>query len=531
MSQHVSSVGPQVSLQPREKSGSELSEQLSNSFHEGAAARLASSFSEVPTPLREGTVSLREAAKTSAVLNRSLISSGSQRALSIRHTNARFIVLLGIAGFMFGNFYFFDQTSATEKAIEAQTGMSPTTFGVLSSVYSWPNVVLPLVGGVMIDRIGLKTSTLVFTALTVLGSSLFTLGLWNKSTTMLIAARVVFGVGGESQNVACMAFVCKWFKETNMAFATAIAICVSRLGSVAAFDTQGPFVHNLGVVPASFIGTCICGFSMLSAIFTVAFDVCADRKDKQKGLEVFNESQDENINVLDAFKLGNMFFLLTISLVATYVAVFPFLQVISANYLNERFDFEESAADSIAAYVNLTSAFLSPILGILVDRFGRRPMLLCFSSGCFVLANVGFILWPACERCWSILSLYILMGIGLSVYGSVIWPCVPLVVEEHMVGTAYGLATSAQNLGMAVSPMLIKWLNKASGGWTTSFIYILVCVSTGLCAGLVVWIMDYRSDRRLILPKLPELSIIEEHEEQAGFPEAVHNPGAVEYTP
>ena len=29
------------------------------------------------------------------------------------------------------------------------------------------------------------------------------------------------------------------------------------------------------------------------------------------------------------------------------------------------------------------------------------------------------------------------MVIGLSVYGSVIWPCVPLVVEEHMVGTAY----------------------------------------------------------------------------------------------
>lgn len=262
-------------------------------------------------------------------------------------------------------------------------------------------------------------------------------------------------------------------------------------------------MDKFGVTLASGVGSVICSVSLISAVFAAVFDYRCDQKDADRGLAVVNESADENINISDVTKLGKMYVLLTTSLVTTYVAAFPFLQVVSAPYLKERFGFKASGADSIASYVNLTSAVLSPFLGLLVDKFGRRPMLLCLSSSMFVITYVGFIIFPECDHCWSVISLYIVMGIGLSVYGSVIWASVPLVVEERLVGTAYGLATALQNFGMAVSPMILTALHSSSGAWTSSFIYVLSCIGIGLAAGMAVWIMDSRKDKRLILPKLP----------------------------
>jgi len=444
----------------------------------------------------ESELSNIETGKKSA----SLISDHSHvtDAQSMRYTGWRFFMLASTAGFMFGNYYFFDQTSATEAAIKDRTHMSENTFGLLSSVYSFPNVILPLLGGMVIDVFGVRRASLLFTSITLLGSCVFTLGLWQRSANILIVGRVIFGVGGESQNVASLAFIAKWFKGRELSFAVAINIAVSRLGSVAAFDTQGPLADKFGVTAGSVVGSAICLFSLCSAFLALWVDWRCDRKDAARGLTVDDAAVDETVRLKDIGRFGTLYWLVTISCVTTYVAAFPFMQVISAPYLKARFGFGESAADQIVSNVNLTSAFLSPILGLFVDKFGRRPILLTFSSSVFVITNIGFLLYPDCHHCWSILSLYVLMGIALSVYGSVIWPCVPLIVDANVVGTAFGLTTALQNMGMAISPMVLTHLHGSSGNFDSSFVYILCCVAVGLAAGIAAWIVDRRGDRRLM---------------------------------
>lgn len=438
--------------------------------------------------------------KVSSTLLEGHRTSGSNaiEGNSIRKTGWRFVMLAATAGFMFGNFYFFDQTSATEDAIRKQTGMTENEFGFLSSVYSWPNVILPLFGGMAIDIFGVRIAALVFTCLVTLGSLLFTLGLSMESTTMLIVARVVFGLGGESQNVSSLAFITKWFRGKELAFAVAIDIAVSRLGSVATFDTQGVLAKQWDVTSASAVGSAVCLLSLVSGVFCVWVDWWGDRKDRTRGLIVDAATADEEFHLRDITQFGKFYWLVTISCVTTYVAAFPFMQVISAPYLLERFDFDEQAADSIVSNINLTSAFLAPVLGLIVDRFGRRPLLLVFSSSAFVIALSGFMIYPKCHHCESVLGLYILMGVALSVYGSVIWPIVPLCVDKSVVGTAFGLMTALQNMGMAISPMVLTYLHQNSGSFTSSFVYILGCVCVGLAAGITIWILDRKGDGRLM---------------------------------
>jgi len=41
------------------------------------------------------------------------------------------------------------------------------------------------------------------------------------------------------------------------------------------------------------------------------------------------------------------------------------------------------------------------------------------------------------------------------VFGSVIWPCVPVIVSEKMQGLGYGLMTSCQNTGQFIVPIIL----------------------------------------------------------------------------
>ena len=128
-------------------------------------------------------------------------------------------------------------------------------FGLLQSIYSWPNTVLPLFGGVLIDSFGIRKSMILFMSFVALGQVIYTFGLAQQSYYLSLLGRCTFGLGGESLNVSSLAMIALWFKGKELAFAMGIVICVSRLGSVTAFNTQGLLIDSAGVVEASFCGT------------------------------------------------------------------------------------------------------------------------------------------------------------------------------------------------------------------------------------------------------------------------------------
>jgi MFS family permease len=58
------------------------------------------------------------------------------------------------------------------------------------------------------------------------------------------------------------------------------------------------------------------------------------------------------------------------------------------------------------------------------------------------------------------------MGISFSLVPAVMWPSVAYIIEESRLGTAYGLMTMIQNIGLAGFNFLIGWVNDFSGGYT-----------------------------------------------------------------
>jgi hypothetical protein len=54
------------------------------------------------------------------------------------------------------------------------------------------------------------------------------------------------------------------------------------------------------------------------------------------------------------------------------------------------------------------------------------------------------------------------MGISFSLVPAAMWPSVALIVEGKKLGTAYGLMTMIQNIGLTTFNLLVGWANDIS---------------------------------------------------------------------
>ena len=94
-----------------------------------------------------------------------------------------------------------------------------------------------------------------------------------------------------------------------------------------------------------------------------------------------------------------------------------------------------------------------PLMGLWADKYGHRTIIAIIGSVIFIGAfATSALLKPCDDSCDSELIPIVLIGLGYATYVGVIWGLIPLVVEQERVGTAFGIAMSFMNIGMAISP-------------------------------------------------------------------------------
>mmetsp|Transcript_21572 Transcript_21572/g.18607 ORF Transcript_21572/g.18607 Transcript_21572/m.18607 type:complete len:222 (+) Transcript_21572:84-749(+) len=199
--------------------------------------------------------------------------------VSIRATKARWFALILACFLNFGSYYCFDNPQALQKQIKDNFDIDNTSFGLLYSVYSFPNIILPLIGGLLIDRIGVRVAIVIFSFLLIVGQGVFTLGAYSNSFPLMITGRVIFGLGGESLTVSQSSVTAKWFIGKELAFSMGILLCVSRSGSSLNSALSPRFFHwfdNELWVPL-FVGFCFCVASFFCGLWLCAIDRKADQ--------------------------------------------------------------------------------------------------------------------------------------------------------------------------------------------------------------------------------------------------------------
>jgi predicted MFS family arabinose efflux permease len=105
------------------------------------------------------------------------------------------------------------------------------------------------------------------------------------------------------------------------------------------------------------------------------------------------------------------------------------------------FGIETITAGSFITVVFLTSALITPIFGALIDKFGKIGYMMLCSLLLFALSQIIFLIYPADVNQYMTLVPLCIMGLFYATYAAIFWPCIPLIVEKNVVGTAYGVVT------------------------------------------------------------------------------------------
>jgi len=319
----------------------------------------------------------------------------------------------------------------------------------LYSVYSYPNTVLAIFGGLLIDKyIGLRKSMILFVTLILLGAGFFLLGVCVTNYPLMLFARVLFGLGGESLSVAQSAFVARWFRGgRGMALAFGITISFSRVGSSFNFLFSPRIADNFNVQMACLAGVVACLLSLVACVVLIIADVYAVNKGLIKAENVGEEGGDV-MKLSDLLKLPAELWLICLICICCYCAIFPFVGI-AKNYFQVKYGLSGTDASNYISFYQFASAGASPIIGFVVDQTGRYTLWLILASCCFIAIHLLFLLT-------SIPSyvLTIIMGLFYSFLVSGLWPSVPFAVPENMCGMAYGIITALQNAGLATFPLI-----------------------------------------------------------------------------
>jgi MFS family permease len=362
----------------------------------------------------------------------------------------RWTVLVVISLAMFGNYYVYDAVSPVADLLKSQLGFSDKNIGTLNAIYSFPNIIMVLIGGIIIDRIGVKRATMLFGALCFAGAVITVL---TDRLAIMATGRLVFGVGAESLIVSVTTALAKWFKGKELSFAFGINLTIARLGSFLALNspTWAKFAYDEWRMPL--LLTVI--FGTFCIIGPLVYWVMENRANKNYAMGEAGEV--DKVTFSDLFKLTPSFWYVVLLCVTFYSAIFPF-QTFAIKFFQEAHGVSREYAGFLSSFITLASMIGTPLFGLLVDRVANRALFMMFGS--LLLVPVYLIM------AYTSIPLIVpmgIMGIAFSLVPAVMWPAVAYITEESKLGTAYGLMTMIQNIGLFGFNLIIGWANDFSG--------------------------------------------------------------------
>lgn len=365
---------------------------------------------------------------------------------------------------------------------------------MLYSIYSFPNVILPFFGGYFVDVVGVRIGIFIFSLLVTAGQAIFAFGVSIKSYPIALLGRGIFGCGGESQNVAQSAIVANWFTGKELSMALGMNVSISRLGSVLNDFLEPQLYTATGtVILGLWVGFGLCVASLICGIMLGAID---KKRDQKLGVTEKRKLPDsEKIKLSDLKSFNFSLWMIFINCFVVYICVSCFNNIAS-NYFQVRFGYSTEESGMIISITYAVAAILCPIFGKIVDKIGRRVILMMFSASSVCLVHVLFLVTPNGDKPIYPIFYMILLGLGYSIYATVMWASIPYLVEPKTIGTAFGVATSIQNLGLGVGPLIVGIIKEGSTKydgyyWVTFF---FVCMGLiGVASAVTIYINDIRT--------------------------------------
>jgi len=439
---------------------------------------------------------------------------------------ARWGVLILVASMMFFAYMFVDVMSPLKSLVEKNLAWNSDVFGKYAASEYILNVFgFLIIAGVILDKLGVRFSGILSAGLMVAGAGIKFIGIsdWFQTTAfcqwlgswwtdmpasakMASLGFMIFGCGCEMEGTNVSKILAKWFKGKEMALAMGLEMAISRLG-VFGVMWIAPIISkqfdNSVVAPLGICGALLC-IGLMNFIIFSFMDKKFDGQLAAAGEAAGVDSSDEEFHISDlgAIFKSKMFWIVALLCVLYYSAIFPF-QRYATNYLEETLSIEANVAAQMFSCFPILALCLTPLLGIFLDHKGKGASMLMIGSVIMIACHLGFaFLLPAFPSKVLAITLIVVLGVSFSLVPAALWPSVPKIIEEKVLGSAYCLIFWVQNIGLCLVPMLIGSLRNSTGSY---FVPTLVFSSFGVLAFLLSLVLKAEDKKKNYGLELPNI--------------------------
>ena len=385
---------------------------------------------------------------------------------------------------------------------------------------------------------------------------------------------MIFGCGAEMAGITVSRGIVKWFKGRETALAMGSEMALARLG-VATCMIFSPFFAKLGgsINVSRSVGFGVVLLCIALIMFVTYFFM--DKKlDSQTG-EAEAKDDPFKIKDLGKILSSMGFWLVALLCVLYYSAIFPFQKYavnmlqcnltltpgegfwagetvtivqyvimllvavcsFASNFIKTKptvkyslmgfaaaalvvycyMGYMRGTAETIFAVFPLLAVAITPILGSYVDNKGKAATMLVLGSLLLIFCHLTFaFLLPmfkgnAAGGTVVAYATILVLGASFSLVPAALWPSVPKLVDEKIIGSAYALIFWIQNIGLWLFPILIgNVLTSTNAEGTppdqldyTWAMVMLACLGVAaLLLGLVLKVVDRKKHLGLEEPNI-----------------------------
>ena len=388
----------------------------------------------------------------------------------------RWTALVLVASMMFFGYMFVDVMSPIQALMESQRGWTPDIFGTYAASEYILNVCgFLIIAGVILDKMGVRFTGELSASMMFAGAVIKYIGIteWFQATafadwldswwvSMPASAKMaslgfmLFGCGCEMAGTTVSKAIAKWFKGKEMALAMGLEMAIARVGVFAIFSISPIIADKFGTVVAP---VAFCTVLLLIGLITFTVFTFMDKKlDSQLGEDAGEEASDEEFKFSDLGKIlsSQVFWIVALLCVLYYSAIFPF-QRYGANMLQCNLDgITAEAASNIFRWFPIGAAVITPFLGNFLDRKGKGATMLIGGALLLICCHLIFaFILPETKSALLAYSTIVLLGISFALVPAALWPSVPKIIDEKVLGSAYCLIFWVQNIGLCFVPKLI----------------------------------------------------------------------------
>ncbi|MBQ9463457.1 MAG: MFS transporter [Bacteroidales bacterium] len=411
--------------------------------------------------------------------------------------NLRWVALLCLMVPMFASYFFDDCFSSISYLFEdpalTKLGWDAAGYGLYTSGYSVLCVFGGLVVcGILLDKWGVRITGSIFVGMMVAGAATvlyaITAGLApERSLRIAYVGCMFFGLGSEIAGTAVTRSIAKWFRHGPMALAMGLQLAVARLGTAFALVLAPRLVaENSGHVYslAETARPAVVGMGLMAAgLILWSVFVALDARYGQDSESRSDESPFRMSDIVGILKNGN-FWLVGLLCVLFYSSIISFKKFAGA-ILIPRFEIPAQTAGWMVSMLPFATVVFAPLFGLLVDKKGQGTKWMILGSVLALIAHLLLTFGPQGVPLFGYLAM-VLLGFGYSLVPAALWPSVPKIVPDKVLGTTFALVYWVQNLGLLSFKMLAgRLLGNAGtgpeaalrGSFSVELMFTVLCIA------------------------------------------------------